>query len=253
LMQQLLLEGTIKVDLEGTEVGQVNGLAVYSAGDVVFGKPSRITTQPFMGSDGFINIEREVSLSGSSHDKGVMILAGYLGNKFAQKFPLSVNISIAFEQSYGMVDGDSASSTELYSILSELSGVPIKQNIAVTGSVNQKGEIQAIGGVNEKIEGFYDLCKAAGKLGETGVMIPKSNERNLMLREDVVESIRTGQFNVYSVSTVEEGIEVLTGVQAGTLNDAGQFPDGTVNRLAADRLRAFAENFRDFMNPARNQ
>ena len=253
LMQQLLLEGTIKVDLDGAKVGQVNGLAVYSAGDVIFGKPSRITTQSFMGSDGFINIEREASLSGNTHDKGVMILAGYLGNKFAQKFPLSVNISIAFEQSYGMVDGDSASSTELYSILSELSGVPIRQNIAVTGSVNQKGEIQSIGGVNEKIEGFYDLCKAAGKLGETGVMIPKSNERNLMLREDVVESIRSGEFSVYSVSTVEEGVKVLTGVEAGTVGDDGQFPDGTVNRLAADRLRVFAENYRDFVNPARNQ
>jgi predicted ATP-dependent protease len=253
LMQQLLLEGTIKVDLEGEKVGQVNGLAVYSAGDVVFGKPSRITTQAFMGSDGFINIEREVALSGSSHDKGVMILAGYLGKRFAQEFPLSVNISIAFEQSYGMVDGDSASSTELYSILSELSSVPIKQNIAVTGSVNQKGEIQAIGGVNEKIEGFYDLCKAAGKLGETGVMIPKSNERNLMLRADIVESIRAGEFHVYSVATVEEGVEVLTGVEAGTPDSEGQFPDASVNRLTADRLRKYAENFRDFMNPTQRR
>ncbi|MDA0232835.1 MAG: ATP-binding protein [Chloroflexi bacterium] len=248
LLQQLLLEGTLKVDLEGAEVGQVNGLAIYSTGDVAFGKPARITTQAYMGSDGFINIEREADLSGKTHDKGVMILAGFLGNRFAQNFPLSVNISLAFEQSYGPVDGDSASSTELYSILSELSAVPIRQDIAVTGSVNQKGEIQSIGGVNEKIEGFFDLCKAAGKLGSAGVLIPQSNERNLMLRPDVVESIRNGEFHIYSAKTVADGIEVLTGVEAGEPDADGNYPPGSVNGLAAARLRRFAEGYRDFTN-----
>lgn len=251
IMQQLMLEGTLKVDLEGSEVGQVNGLAVYSAGDVAFGKPSRITTQVFMGNAGFINIEREVALSGKSHDKGVLILGGFLGDRFAQRFPLSVNVSIAFEQSYGPVDGDSASSTELYSILSALSGVPIRQDIAVTGSVNQKGEIQAIGGANEKIEGFYDLCKEAGALGKCGVLIPKSNELNLMLRPDVVEAIRNGEFHLYSAETVEDGIEVLTGVEAGAPDSEGNYPADSINGLAAERLRSFAEGYREFANPSR--
>lgn len=250
-MQELLLEGTLQVDLDGTEVGQVNGLAVYSAGDASFGKPSRITTQAFMGNDGFINIEREVALSGKSHDKGVLIMAGFLGDRFAQNFPLSVNISIAFEQSYGPVDGDSASSTELYSILSELSGVPIRQDIAVTGSVNQKGEIQSIGGVNEKIEGFFDLCKQAGKLGGAGVLIPESNVRNLMLRPEVVEAINSGEFHVYSAKTVEDGIEVLTGVEAGEPDAEGNYPPDSVNGLAAARLRKYAEGYRDFATPTK--
>ncbi len=251
MMQQLLLEGTLIVDLEGSEVGQVNGLAVYSAGDVAFGKPSRITTQAFMGNAGFINIEREVELSGKSHDKGVLIMAGFLGDRFAQNFPLSVNISIAFEQSYGPVDGDSASSTELYSILSALSGAPIRQDIAVTGSVNQKGEIQAIGGVNEKIEGFFDLCKEAGALGTAGVLIPQSNERNLMLRPDVVEAISAGQFTVYSAKSVEDGVEVLTGVEAGVPDAEGNYPPDSVNGRAAARLLRFAEGYRDFTNPSK--
>ena len=250
-MQELLLEGTLQVDLDGTEVGQVNGLAVYSAGDASFGKPSRITTQAFMGSDGFINIEREVALSGKSHDKGVLIMAGFLGDRFAQNFPLSVNISIAFEQSYGPVDGDSASSTELYSILSELSGVPIRQNIAVTGSVNQKGEIQSIGGVNEKIEGFFDLCKQAGKLGEAGVLIPESNVRNLMLRPEVVEAISNGEFHVYSAKTVEDGVEVLTGAEAGKPDADGEYPADSVNGRVAARLRQYAEGYRDFATPSK--
>ncbi len=246
LMQRLMLEGTIKVDLEGSRIGQVNGLAVYNSGDASFGKPSRITTQVFMGTKGLINIEREVELSGKSHDKGVLIMAGFLGQRFAQRFPLSVNVSIAFEQSYGPVDGDSASSTELYSILSALSGIPIRQDIAVTGSVNQKGEIQSIGGVNEKIEGFYDLCKEADKLGTAGVLIPKSNEQNLMLRPDVVDAIRNGEFHLYSASTVDEGIEILTGASAGAADDEDSYPADSVNGLAAARLRQFAERLRDF-------
>lgn len=251
MMQQYLLEGTIKVDLAGSEVGQVNGLAVYSAGDVAFGKPSRITTQVYMGGKGFINIEREVALSGSSHDKGVLILAGLLGDRFAQRFPLSVNISIAFEQSYGPVDGDSASSTELYSILSALSGVPIRQDIAVTGSVNQKGEIQAIGGANEKIEGFFDLCKESGALGNAGVLIPKSNEANLMLRPDVVDAIRSGEFHLYSAETVEDGIEILTGVEPGAHDAEGNYPPDSINGLVHERLRNYAERYREFSNPSR--
>lgn len=247
-IQELLLDGTLIVDIEGSEVGQVNGLAVYSAGDIAFGKPSRITTQAFMGRDGFINIEREVRLSGQTHDKGVMILAGFMGDRFAQSFPLSVNISIAFEQSYGPVDGDSASSTELYSILSELSGVPIRQDIAVTGSVNQKGEVQAIGGANQKIEGFYDLCKEAGKLGTAGVLLPESNLQNLMLRPDVVKSIEAGEFHIYSAKTVDEGIEVLTGAEAGTVDENGEFPPDSINGLAAASLKKFAEGLKSFQS-----
>jgi predicted ATP-dependent protease len=253
LMQQMLLEGTIQIDLEGTEVGQVNGLAVYSAGDVAFGKPARITTQVYMGTDGFINIEREAALSGKTHDKGVMILAGFIGDRFSQNFPLAVNISIAFEQSYGPIDGDSASSTELYSILSQLSGIPIRQDIAVTGSVNQKGEIQAIGGANEKIEGFYDLCKMAGKLGDAGVLIPHSNVRNLMLRPDVVESIKTGEFHIYAAERVEDGIAVLTGADAGETDAEGNYPPDSVYGLAAARLRKFAEGNLRFTNPNARQ
>jgi len=178
----------------------------------------------------------------------VMILAGFMGDRFAQSFPLSVNISIAFEQSYGPVDGDSASSTELYSILSELSGVPIRQDIAVTGSVNQKGEVQAIGGANQKIEGFYDLCKEAGKLGTAGVLLPESNLQNLMLRPDVVKSIEAGEFHIYSAKTVDEGIEVLTGAEAGTADENGEFPPDSINGLAAASLKKFAEGLKSFQS-----
>ncbi len=246
-MQELLINGTLMVDLEGEEVGQVNGLAVYSLGDIAFGKPSRITASTYMGKPGVVNIEREVKLSGSTHDKGVLILSGYLGRTFAQEFPLSVAISIAFEQSYSGVDGDSASSTELYAILSSLSGVPIKQGIAVTGSVNQMGEVQPIGGANEKIEGFFDVCKAAGKLGpDIGVMIPAKNRDNLMLRPDVVKAAADGQFRVYSVNTIDEGISILTGVPAGEKRDDGTYLDGTVNALVTERLSNLAEKVKQF-------
>jgi Lon-like ATP-dependent protease len=234
------------VDLEGTEVGQVNGLAVYSAGDISFGKPSRITARSFLGRQGIINIEREVRLSGQSHDKGVLILSGYLGARFAQEFPLSVNLSIAFEQSYGMVDGDSASSTELYAILSELSGIPVRQNLAVTGSVNQMGEIQPIGGVNEKIEGYFDVCKAAGSLDGAGVLVPHQNVRNLMLRPDVVEAVRDGRFQVFAVRTIDEGIAVLTGVEAGERGAGRVYPPESINGRVEARLREYAETMRRF-------
>ncbi len=252
-IQEMLIDGTLMVDLEGEEVGQVNGLAVYSLGDIAFGKPSRITASTYMGKPGVVNIEREVKLSGSTHDKGVLILSGYLGRTFAQEFPLAVAISIAFEQSYSGVDGDSASSTELYAILSSLSGVPIKQGIAVTGSVNQLGEVQPIGGANEKIEGFFDVCKAAGKLGpDAGVMIPAKNHDNLMLRQDVVKAAADGQFRVYSVDTIDEGISILTGVPAGEKKKDGSYPDGTVNALVTERLSDMAEKVKQFSNGARD-
>jgi predicted ATP-dependent protease len=240
-LQELIAEGTVLVDVEGAVVGQVNGLAVYQMGDFSFGKPSRITAKTFMGRGGIINIERESKLSGKSHDKGVLILGGYLGGKYAQQTPLSVSSTVCFEQSYDGVDGDSASSTELYAILSSLSEIPIKQGIAVTGSVNQNGELQAIGGVNQKIEGYFDVCRLKGMTGEQGVMIPRANLRNLMLRSDVVEAVRAGQFHIYTVDTIDEGIEVLTGMSAGERNGNGEYPKGSVNDRVQMKLQKFTE------------
>jgi predicted ATP-dependent protease len=245
-IREMMLEGTLIVDLDGERIGQVNGLSVYGDGDVMFGRPSKITVRSFMGVQGVVNVEREVELTGRSHDKGVLILAGYLGATFAKKTPLSVNVSIVFEQSYGMIDGDSASSTELYAILSSLSGLPIRQNIAVTGSINQFGDIQPIGGVNEKIEGYYDLCKASGKLGTAGVIIPKRNLANLMLREDVLDSIDDGEFHVYAVEHVNEGIEILTGVEAGSLDENGEYPPESVNGLVNAQFIEYAVGLREF-------
>lgn len=245
-INELIAEGTLMVDVEGAAVGQVNGLAVYDLGDISFGKPSRITAKTFMGRRGVINIERESQLSGKIHDKGVLILSGFLGWKYAQDKPLSLSTSLCFEQSYEGVEGDSASSTELYAILSSLSGLPIKQNIAVTGSVNQMGEIQPIGGVNQKTEGFFDVCKAKGLTGEQGVIIPHQNVRNLMLREDVVEAIKQKQFHVYAVKTVDQGIEILTGVSAGERDEKGYYPEGGVNYLVNERLKALAEGLKGF-------
>jgi predicted ATP-dependent protease len=240
-LQELITDGTILVDVEGTELGQINGLAVYQVGDFSFGKPSRITAKTFMGRGGVVNIEREAKLSGKSHDKGVLILSGYLGSKYAQEKPLSLSASICFEQSYDGVDGDSASSTELYAILSSLSGVPLKQNIAVTGSVNQNGEIQAIGGINRKIEGFYDVCRTKGLTGDQGVLMPTSNLRNLMLRADVIKAVEEKKFHVYAVQSIDEGIEVLTDVAAGTRNVNGKFPEGSINALVEQTLMHYAE------------
>jgi len=247
---ELIERGTIFIDTEGEVVGQVNGLAIYSLGDVIFGKPSRITCKTFLGRSGVINIERESQLSGRIHDKGVLILSGYLGWKFAQEHPLSLSASLCFEQSYEGVEGDSASSTELYALLSSLSDVPIKQNIAVTGSVNQKGEIQPIGGVNQKIEGFFQVCHARGINGDQGVVIPKANLRNLMLRPEVVEAVKEGKFHIYAVSTVDEGIEVLTGVAAGKRRKDGKYPPGTINRKVADTLKDMANKLKKFYGPA---
>lgn len=247
-IRKLIEEGTLMVDLEGAVVGQVNGLAVYDTGIFSFGRPSRITAQTFLGRRGVINIERESQLSGPIHDKGVFILSGYLGWKYAQNKPMSLSASICFEQSYSGVEGDSASSTELYSILSSLSDIPIRQDIAVTGSVNQKGEVQPIGGVNQKIEGFFDVCKAKGLTGNQGVLVPHQNVRNLMLREDVVQAVKDDDFNIYCVKTIDEGIEILTGRPAGKRQYDGTYPEESVNFLVDNRLREFADTLREFQD-----
>jgi predicted ATP-dependent protease len=237
-------DGSIMIDVAGAVAGQINGLAVYQIGEYSFGRPVRITAETFMGKPGVINIEREADMSGSTHDKGVLILSGYLGSVFAQHHPLSLAISITFEQSYSDIDGDSASSTELYAVLSSLSGIPIKQGIAVTGSVNQKGRVQVIGGVNQKVEGFFEVCREKGLTGEQGVIIPFSNVQNLMLRKDVVDAVRRNQFHVYRVSTVEEGIEILTGVRAGRPDDAGMYPPGTVFGEVQKKLKIYIDRAR---------
>jgi lon-related putative ATP-dependent protease len=245
-LQEMIDRGTLMIDVSGSAVGQVNGLAVYNLGDYMFGKPSRITVSTSMGRAGIINIEREADLSGSTHNKGVLILGGYLRKKYAQDKPLTVSASIAFEQSYSGVDGDSASSTEIYALLSSLSGVPLKQNIAVTGSVNQRGEVQPIGGVNHKIEGFFDCCKKKGYTGNQGVMIPESNIKDLMLRKDVVEAVGKGTFHIHAVRTIDEGIEILTGKKAGEKKADGTYPKGTINELVNTKLKELAEGLKSF-------
>ena len=239
---QMIKEGALLINTSGYRVGQINGLTVITIGDYSFGKPSKITANTYMGKEGIINVEREVEMSGSTHSKGVLILTGYLGELFAQEMPLSLTASVCFEQLYGGVDGDSASSTEAYAILSSLSEIPINQSIAVTGSVNQKGEIQPIGGVNEKIEGFYQICKMRGLTGEHGVIIPVQNVRNLHLNDDVIQSVKEGKFHIYAINTVEEGIEILTGVPAGKRDKYGNFPAGTINYLAYEKLKRYAKN-----------
>jgi lon-related putative ATP-dependent protease len=240
-LSEMIERGSILVDTDGEKVGQVNGLAVLGMGDYMFGKPSRITASIGLGKEGIIDIEKKAEMGGPTHTKGVHILTGFLTNRYAKKHPLSLTARLTFEQSYSGVDGDSASSTETYAMLSALSGVPIKQSFAVTGSVNQKGEVQAIGGVNQKIEGFYDLCKFRGLTGEQGVVIPQSNVKNLMLREDVVESIKEGQFHIYPVLTIDQGIEVLTGLPAGKQDTNGEFPEKSINYLVQKKLDEMAE------------
>jgi lon-related putative ATP-dependent protease len=235
-IKEMIERGIILIDTSGTQVGQVNGLSVISLGDFDFGQPSRITASLGLGRRGIIDIERESRMGGQTHTKGVLIISGYLENKYAHDKPLSLSCRLVFEQSYGGVDGDSASSTELYAILSALSELPIKQNLAVTGSVNQRGEVQAIGGVNEKIEGFYKTCKAKELKGDEGVMIPRSNVQHLMLNEEVVEAVRQGRFHIYPVSTIDEGMEILTGVNAGQLKNDGTYDPGTVNYRVNKRL-----------------
>lgn len=239
---EMIQDNTLLINTEGYEVGVINGLTVMTIGDYTFGKPSRITANTYMGKTGIVNIEREVEISGPSHSKGVLILSGYLGEKFAQDFPLSLTASLCFEQLYNGVDGDSASSTEAYAILSSLSGIPINQSIAVTGSVNQKGFIQPIGGVNEKIEGFYNTCKTKGLNYEQGVIIPIQNVKNLHLSDEIINAVKEGKFHIYAVSTIDEGIEILTGVPAGKKNANGKFPAGTINYLVYEKLKKYYEN-----------
>lgn len=238
---EMIKENTLLISTNGNEVGQINGLTVMSIGDYSFGKPSKITVNTYLGKSGIIDIEREIEQSGSSHSKGVLILEGYLGQTFAQEFPLSLNASICFEQLYGGVDGDSASSTELYALLSSLSGIPINQSIAVTGSVNQKGEIQPIGGINEKIEGFYQICKMRGFNKKHGVIMPVQNVKNLHLSDEIIEDVKQGNFHIYAITTIDEGIEILTGVPAGKKNKDGKFPAGSINYLVYEKLKKYAD------------
>jgi lon-related putative ATP-dependent protease len=245
-VQEMIERGSIMIDVEGEQVGQVNGLSVTGLGDIMFGRPSRITASVGLGRGGLVDIEREANLGGPLHTKGVLILSGYLVGQYAQDKPLSLSARLVFEQSYGGVDGDSASSTELYAILSALSRLPIQQGIAVTGSVNQKGQVQAIGGVNEKIEGYYEVCKRKGLTGNQGVMIPESNVKNLMLRDEVVDAVRDGEFHIYPISTIDEGIALLTGVEAGERKPDGSYPEGSVNRTVEERLQELAEKGRKY-------
>ena len=245
-IREMIEEGTLLVDLSGTHVGQVNGLSVLEIGGYSFGKPVRITATAAMGKAGLINIERESNLSGRFHDKGVHIIAGFLRSRFAQDKPLSLAASICFEQSYSGVDGDSASSTEVYALLSALSGMPLRQDIAVTGSMNQQGDIQAIGGINEKIEGFFDVCRIKGLTGTQGILMPASNVEDLMLRDDVLEAVAAGKFHIWPVAKVEEGVEILTGLAAGRKNGDGTFEPATVFALVDERLRDMAKTMKEF-------
>jgi predicted ATP-dependent protease len=245
-IREMIEEGTLLVDVSGARVGQVNGLSVLEIGGYSFGKPVRITATAALGKAGLINIERESNLSGRFHDKGVHIIAGYLRSKFAQDKPLSLAASICFEQSYSGVDGDSASSTEIYALVSALSGLPLRQDIAVTGSMNQQGDIQAIGGVNQKIEGFFDVCRIKGLSGTQGVMMPESNVEDLMLREDILEAVAAGKFHIWPVSKIEQGIEVLTGCVAGQKSSDGKFEVGSAFALMDDRMRDMARTLKEF-------
>ena len=248
-MQEAVTRKTILIDTKGTAIGQINGLAVFGIGKHYFGRPSRITASVRMGAGKLVDIEREVELGGPLHSKGVLILGSYLASHYALDVPMSLHASLVFEQSYGGIDGDSASSAELYALLSALADVPIRQGLAVTGSVNQNGEVQAIGGVNEKIEGFFDTCKAQGLTGEQGVLIPASNVDHLMLRRDVVEAAKSGDFRVIPIKSIDQGIEALTGVVAGWRGRSGEFPKNSVNGIVETQLRAFAETRKSFGAP----
>ncbi|MEK6692917.1 MAG: ATP-binding protein [Nitrospirota bacterium] len=245
-IQEMIEEGTIMVDVDGAVVGQVNGISVIDLGDYGFGRPSRITAKTYIGKAGVINIERETKMSGRIYDKAHMILTSYFGSKFAQDQPLTLSGSVCFEQLYEEIEGDSATCTELYAILSSLSGLPIKQGIAVTGSMNQRGDVQPVGGINEKIEGFFEVCRLKGLTGEQGVIIPGRNTKNLMLKESVVEAVREGKFHIYPIGDVDEGIEILTEVEAGMRREDRTFPDGTVNYLVDKRLRELARSLKEF-------
>ena len=251
--QEMIRRGTILLDTAGAVTGQVNGLSVISMGGFAFGRPSRITARVRMGRGEVMDIEREVDLGGPLHSKGVLILSAFLSAHYASERPLSLSASLVFEQSYSGIDGDSASSAELYALLSALAEVPIRQSLAVTGSVNQFGQVQAIGGVNEKIEGYFDLCKSNGLNGGNGVLIPASNATHLMLRDDVIEAAAAGRFHIYTVKTIDQGIELLTGTPAGKRRRNGSFPAGTINRMVDDRLIALAEARRSFATPSEDK
>jgi lon-related putative ATP-dependent protease len=250
-VQEAILRETILIDTEDKEISQVNGLSVIQLGNFDFGRPTRITAQVRLGKGEVVDIEREVELGGPIHSKGVLILSGFLGARYAGEKPLSLSASLVFEQSYGGVEGDSASSAELYALLSAIAKVSIKQSLAVTGSVNQHGQVQAIGGVNEKIEGFFDVCQARGLTGEQGVLIPVSNVKHLMLRQDVVKAVDAGQFHIYPVETVDQGIEILTGVPAGERDEEGNYPEGSINYLVEARLAELAEKRAEFTRVAK--
>ena len=248
-IRELIENDTLMISTEGTVVGQINGMAVLSLGDYAFGKPSKVTVKTFMGDSGLVSIEREVKLSGKIHNKGQMIVKSFLGDRFARDFPISVSASICFEQLYDEIEGDSATCAEVYALMSSLSGLPIAQAVAVTGSMNQHGEVQPIGGVNEKIEGFFDVCVLKGLTGCQGVIIPKRNVRNLMLKKAICEAVEEGKFHVYPIETVDEGLEILMGKAAGERDGKGVFPKGTVNRLTSDKLRELATGLKAFGKP----
>jgi lon-related putative ATP-dependent protease len=227
-VSEMISEGTILIDTSGSRVGTINGLAVYESGHFSFGKPTRITASVSLGNGNIINVEREAGMSGNTHNKGVLIISGYFRENFGQHVPLSLSASLVFEQGYGMIDGDSASVTEIAALLSAISKIPIKQSLAITGSANQKGDIQPIGGVNEKIEGFFDTCSRNGLTGSQGVIIPRQNVKDLMLKDEVIDEVEKKNFHIYSVGRVEEAIELLTGIKAGTKNSAGKWESNTV-------------------------
>ncbi len=252
-VKELVKKDILWVETKGEKVGQVNGLSILTTGDHEFGKPGRITATVSVGREGVVTIDRESKLSGKIHTKGVMILTNFLRERFAQNKPISLTASLCFEQSYGMVEGDSASSTELYALLSALSGLPVKQGIAVTGSVSQKGEIQPVGGVTKKIEGFFDICNYKGLTGDQGVIIPEKNIRNLMLKQEVVDAVKDGQFHIWPVSTIEEGMEILSGIKAGNLQTDGTYEDGTLFRSVDERLQEIADIVRDFLKKEKEE
>lgn len=246
-IQEMYERDIYLIDVTGSKVGMINGLSVYDLGEHAFGRPARITASLSPGADGVINIEREAAMSGRTHDKGVLILSGFMRHRFGRKRPLVFSASLCFEQSYGGVDGDSASSTEIYALLSALSGKPINQALAVTGSVNQKGEIQPIGGINEKIEGFFDVCMIDGLTGEQGVLMPIQNKQDLMLKDQVVDAVREGKFHIYAVKHIDEGLELLTGCPAGEMQEDGSFPEGSINYLADKKLEELAGIWREYL------
>jgi lon-related putative ATP-dependent protease len=244
-LREMILEGTLIVETEGEKTGQVNGLAVLDLGDYSFGKPSRITAKTYAGKAGVVNIERETKMSGKIHEKAILILTNYLGSKYATKKPISLSASLTFEQLYDMIEGDSATCAELYALLSSIAGVPLKQGIAITGSMDQNGDVQPVGGINEKIEGFFDLCKFRKLDGKQGVIIPRRNIKNLMIRKELVDSAKEGKFTIYPIDRVEEGLEILTGMPAGTLKEDGTYPEGTINHLVVKRLTEISEAMKE--------